>query len=91
MRVGCKLWMNRKSANTGKTLPYNQINRNPTATAADIRPIYRPVLATGHSSIAMAHPPCSRRNRLQHPHRRDRSREAISHGFAPGRLCLFTM
>ncbi len=34
MRVGCKLWMNRKSAGAGKTLPYSRTNRNPTAKAA---------------------------------------------------------
>jgi len=34
MRVGCKLWMNRKSGGAGKTLLYNRTNRNPTAEAA---------------------------------------------------------
>ena len=34
MRVGCKLWMNRKSAGAGKTLPYSRTNRNQTAKAA---------------------------------------------------------
>ena len=34
MRVGCKIWMNRKSGGAGKTLLYNRTNRNPTAEAA---------------------------------------------------------